>query len=228
MSEVVTLDDGNTGEVRRRVAGLVAAGEVVVVPAETMYAVIADPFKADGTERLYAARGATRDRPLPVVIHNPRQLPALAEVPEAADRLMGAFWPGPLTLLVRTTEGLSWDLGESAGTAAVRMPAEPLLLMVLSDTGPLACTAAAAVGEPAPATIEEARASLGDAVALYVDAGPREPRPSTVVDVSRGGAEVRRAGPISADEVFSAVHADPAATAGADATPPSEPEATAD
>lgn len=209
MTEVVTLDDESIRETRTRVASLLGEGELVVVPTDTMYAVIGDPFHPDGPDRIYAARGATRDRPLPIVVHNPRQLPAFAEVGEQAQRLMAAFWPGALTLVCVAEESMSWDLGESEGTVAVRMPAEPLLLMVLSDTGPLACTAAATVGEEAPSTAAQAMASLGDAVALYVDGGPRPLRPSTVVDVSRGGAEVRRLGAVSADEVFAAANALP-------------------
>jgi L-threonylcarbamoyladenylate synthase len=204
MGEVVVLGDEPMDVVRDRVAALVAAGELVVVPAETMYAVVGDPFHGLASDRLYAARRAGRDRPLHVVVHNPRQLPAFADVGEPAQRLMAAHWPGPLTLLLRAGASMTWDLGEAEGTVAVRMPAEPLLLKVLAVTGPLACTAASVAGAAPPGTVGEARASRGDAVALYVDAGPRTPAPSTVVDASRGGAEVRRLGAVSADAVFAA------------------------
>jgi L-threonylcarbamoyladenylate synthase len=202
VSELVTLDEGSMADIRRRVAALIDEGRLVVVPTDTMYGVIGNPFHPQGTDRLYLARAAQRSSPLPVIVHNPRQLPAFAEVGETAERLMASFWPGPLTLLLRAEESMAWDLGDSQGAVAVRMPAEPLLLQVLHDTGPLACTAATRAGEPPPATVEEALASLGDDVALYVDGGVRPVTPSTIVDASRGGAEVRRMGVISADEVF--------------------------
>jgi L-threonylcarbamoyladenylate synthase len=209
MSEVVQLDDATTDAVRDRAAALLDDGQLVVVPTDTMYGVLVNPFHPDAPQRLFAARRAPRTQPLPVIVHNPRQLPALAEVGETAERLMAAFWPGPLTLLLVATGTMAWDLGEAEGTVAVRMPAEPLLLRILGRTGPLGCTAAALAGQQPPETVEQAQANLGDSVALYVDGGPRSARPSTIVDVSRGGAEVRRLGAVSADDVFAAATTDP-------------------
>lgn len=207
VSEVCELHDDNLADVRRRAGELLADGALVVAPTDTVYGLYANAFMTDATQRVFGVRGATRDAPLTVFIQNPRQLPALArEVTEPAERLMAAYWPGPLTLLLSSGETLSWDLGDGGGTVAVRLPDEEIARELVTEVGPLACTAAALAGQPAPTTIEQAREALGDGVALYVDAGPRMGEPSTIVDVSRGGAEVLRVGAVSADHVFRVAH----------------------
>jgi L-threonylcarbamoyladenylate synthase len=206
VTTVLHLDEVELKTVRQRAAAVLNDGGLVVVPTDTVYGVLANPFHPEGAQRLFAARQASRSIPLPVVIHNPRQLPALAkEVPEVAERLMASYWPGPLTLLLQVGETMAWDLGDDVRAVAFRMPAEPVILQILASTGPLACTSASTAGGPVPTTLEQARAALGDAVALYVDGGTRDGKTSTVVDVSRGGAEVRRVGAVSADDVFGVV-----------------------
>jgi L-threonylcarbamoyladenylate synthase len=203
VADILTIDDEDLDGAKQRAGEVLEAGSLVVAPTDTVYGVLANAFLPEATQRVFEARGASREAPLPVLVHNPRQLPALArEVPETAERLMASYWPGPLTLLFQATGTLAWDLGEDAGMVAVRMPAEPVVLQIVSAVGPLACTSAGAAGAPAPTTLEQARSELGDYVDLYLDGGPRTGRPSTIVDVSSGGAEVLRVGAISADDVF--------------------------
>ena len=204
MVETVSTDDAELA--RQRAAGVLAEGLLVVAPTDTCYGVLADAFQMDATQRLLDARGATRKRPLPVFIRNPRQLAGLVQhQSEQAERLMAAFWPGGLTLIFAANAGLAWDLGDTHGTVAVRMPDEPLLHELIAETGPLAGTAASTMGAPLPRTVEQARDLLGERVELYIDGGERPGTRSTIVDVSRGGAEVLRAGVVTADEVFAAV-----------------------
>jgi L-threonylcarbamoyladenylate synthase len=203
MSTVLSLADTEPAAVAEQAAGVLASGGLVVVPTDTVYAVVVDPFQPGAAERVFEARGGTRADPLPVLVGTTLQLSALArEVSPQAQRLIDAFWPGPLTLIFPASEALSWDLGDTGGTVAIRQPAEEALRQVIAASGPLACTAAGRAGGPAPTTVGEARVALGDAVELYVDGGVRDGRPSTIVDVSRGGVEVRRRGAISADDVI--------------------------
>lgn len=203
MTETITADDVDL--VRQRAGAVLSSGGLVVAPTDTAYAVLADAFQMDATQRVFDARRADRASPLPVIVRSPRQLGGLVKrQTEQAERLMAAFWPGALTLVFHANEGLAWDLGDNRGTVAVRMPDEPLLHDVVAEVGPLACTAAAVAGAPAPTTVDEARAALEERVDLYVDAGKRPGARSTVVDVSRGGAEVLRVGVISADDIFAA------------------------
>lgn len=200
MAEVLPVADPASIE---SCTALLRDGGAVVVPTDTVYGIVVDAFATEATQGLFALRGASRENPLTVAIRNPRQLMGLTSGPgEQAERLVAAFWPGPLTLVFPAGEALTWDLGETDGTVAIRLPDDAFLHEVIAEVGPLALTSANTVGTLPPSTVREARALLGDRVAGYVDGGTRRNRPSTIVDVSRGGAEVLRRGAISADEIF--------------------------
>ncbi|HUH06965.1 MAG TPA: Sua5/YciO/YrdC/YwlC family protein, partial [Egibacteraceae bacterium] len=143
-----------------------------------------------------------RQAPLSVLIRSPRQVGGLAaEIPEAAERLMASYWPGPLTLIFRAQEGLTWYLGESEGAVALRMPTDDLTLSIVAEIGPLAATLASKLGMPLPSTGQEAQGLLRKAVQVYVEGGRREQEPSTIVDVTREGAVILRRGAIPAAHV---------------------------
>ena len=196
--------DEDLATAARQGAAVLEAGGLVVAPLGSSYAVLADAANADATQRIFSARAAQRSAPLAVVIHNPRKMPGLAAaVPEAAERLMAAHWPGPLTMVLRSADGLGWNLGDTSGYLAVRMPEEPLVLMMINSVGPLAFTAAATAGSGPALDCEQARAALGDQVDLYIDGGERAGAQSTIVDVSRGRAEILRSGALADADVLS-------------------------
>jgi tRNA threonylcarbamoyl adenosine modification protein (Sua5/YciO/YrdC/YwlC family) len=170
----------------------IGRGELVVIPTDTVYGVAADAFAPAAVTRLLEAKGRTRTAPPPVLIPGIPTLDALAEtVPDEVRALVAKFWPGGLTVIVRARRTLDWDLGETRGTVALRMPSDPIALELLAETGPLAVSSANATGEPAATTAAEAEAMLGDAVAVYLDAGAvgqsygDDPRAgSTIVDAT--------------------------------------------
>lgn len=192
--------------VERAVAAL-RAGTLAVLPTDTVYAVVADAFQPTATRRVFGAKRRSRRFPLPVLVRSPKQLLGLCPaVPEAADRLMAAYWPGPLTLVVRSDEGLSWDLGDARGTVAVRMPLDDVVLDVIREVGPLGGTSANLSGQPPATSARDALRSLGDQVEVYLDAGPRRAqRPSTIVDLTRAEPQVLRAGPVPEADVLAVV-----------------------
>jgi L-threonylcarbamoyladenylate synthase len=195
MSEVITLDDFERA--RARAVGVLREGRLVVMPTDTVYAVLADAFDTQATRRMFGAKRRGRYVPLGVVIRSPRQLSGLvSDVPDCAERLMASYWPGPLTLVFNQSEGLTWDLGYNDGTVGVRLSADELLTAVAHDVGPLACSAARIVDGPVPHTVEDAKGQLGDLVALYIDGGRCEGEVSTVVDATRGRCEILRSGAI--------------------------------
>ena len=199
MSEVLAAADAAA---RARTAAVLGGGGLAVVPTDTRYAVVADAFQPAATRRLFGVKQRSRQTPLGVVIRSPRQVTGLAEeVPEVAERLMASYWPGPLTVVLRASDGLTWDLGETGGTVSLRMPADDLLLALVAEVGPLACTGANRRGSPVPEDLEGARGELGEEVEVYVDGGARQGALSTVVDVTRGHAEVLRQGAVPADHV---------------------------
>ena len=171
----------------------IGRGELVVIPTDTVYGVAADAFAPAAVARLLEAKGRERTAPPPVLIPGIPTLDALAEVvPDEVRALVAKFWPGGLTVVVRARRTLDWDLGETRGTVALRMPSDPIALELLAETGPLAVSSANTTGEPPATTIAEAEAMLGDAVGVYLDAGPvgeryadADPRAgSTIVDAT--------------------------------------------
>ena len=149
------------------------AGELAVLPTDTVYGLAADAFSPEAVQRLLDAKGRTRQKPPPVLVGAPTTLEALVtEVPGWLRSMTTELWPGPLTVVCRQQPSLTWDLGETHHTVAVRMPDHPVALGLLKQTGPLAVSSANLTGEPAATTIEDAERMLGTSVSVYLDAGP--------------------------------------------------------
>lgn len=172
------------------------AGDLVVLPTDTVYGVGADAFSPTAVRGLLEAKGRGRQMPPPVLVGAPTTLDALAaEVPDWLRRMTTELWPGPLTVIVPQQASLSWDLGETRGTVAVRMPDHPVALDLLTGTGPLAVSSANVTGQPAATTVEAAREMLGDSVSVYLDAGPSASGvPSTILDVTGPTPRILRRG----------------------------------
>lgn len=135
-----------------QVTAHVRAGGLAILPTDTVYGIGSLASDADAVARVLAAKGRGRQMPPPVLVADPSQVDALVDsVPPAARALMDACWPGALTLILDAAPDLGWDLGETGGTLALRMPDHPLALAVLSATGPMAVTSANHTGE-LPAT----------------------------------------------------------------------------
>jgi tRNA threonylcarbamoyl adenosine modification protein (Sua5/YciO/YrdC/YwlC family) len=189
-------------------------GELVVLPTDTVYGLAADAFTPEAVQRLLDAKGRTRQSPPPVLVPGIPTLDALVdEVPPEVRALVAAFWPGGLTVILPARESLQWDLGDTGGTVALRMPNNRIALELLSETGPLAVSSANLTGEPAARTVAEAEAMLGDSVKIYLDDGRAGDSydldaglGSTIVDATgllREGGELRivRHGVISDQEI---------------------------
>ena len=207
MSEIRSLA-GDVDDSLAAAAKMLESGELVVFPTDTVYGLGADAFNAQATARIFTVKNRARSLPLPVLVARPRQAWALCgEVPSAAQDLVAAFWPGALTLILPQAEGLAWDLGETRGGVAIRMPAHDDLLELIMLIGPIAATSANPSGSPTAGTVHEIAAQLGDAVSLYLDGGPSgSDVPSTIVDLTRRRPKVVREGAISAAEIDRALH----------------------
>ena len=206
MAEVLSASDPTA--VERAVTAL-QNGQVIVVPTDTAYAVVADAFQTFATQRLFGAKRRGRDVPLSLLIRNPRQVIGLAgDVPESAERLMASYWPGLVTIVLQSQPDMPWDLGETQDTVALRMPANDLVLAIAADVGPLACSAANRRGHPPPVTLEDAQLHMGDAVDLYIDGGTLQPGVSTIVDCTRQDVEVLREGRVATTAVLSVATGD--------------------
>lgn len=200
----------------------IGRGELVVIPTDTVYGVAADAFQPAAVAKLLDAKGRGRTAPPPVLVPGIPTLDALAEsVPDEVRALVAAFWPGGLTVIVRAQPSLAWDLGETRGTVALRMPANKIALELLAETGPLAVSSANRTGKPAAMTAFDAEAALGDRVEVYLEDGMAggdypEASPSTgstIVDASslhlpEGKLRIVRSGVIDDDAIRDIVGAD--------------------
>lgn len=199
MSSVHPVTDPNSwGAGIDEAVNAVSRGGLVVLPTDTVYGIGADAFDPDAVAALLAAKGRGRHMPPPVLVPDARTLDGLAtDVPDDARRLVEALWPGGFTIILTAQPSLAWDLGETNGTVALRMPDHEAALALLRRTGPLAVSSANATGHPAALDVEDARAQLGDAVSVYLDGGTAPGGvASTIVDATSGTLRVVRAGAV--------------------------------
>jgi tRNA threonylcarbamoyl adenosine modification protein (Sua5/YciO/YrdC/YwlC family) len=178
-------------------------GQLIVLPTDTVYGIGADAFDPAAVRKLLAAKGRGREMPPPVLVSAITTLDALAVgVPQWARALVEEFWPGPLTLVCTQQASLQWDLGDTRGTVAVRMPDHSVALEILERTGPLAVSSANLTGRPAATDADQAEEMLGDAVTAIVDDGstPGE-TPSTIIDVTGEQGRILRPGALSVDDL---------------------------
>ncbi|MEV8175977.1 L-threonylcarbamoyladenylate synthase [Microbacterium sp. NPDC079176] len=191
----------------------IARGELIVMPTDTVYGVAADAFSPASVRRLLDAKGRGRNQPPPVLIGTKETLHALAEsVPEPVQRLVDAFWPGGLTIVLPAQPSLVWDLGDTEGTVAVRMPEGRVALELLAETGPLAVSSANLTGRESAISAFDAERMLGDSVSVYLaDGVSRDGVASTIVDATSlvprgaepaaGGVRILRAGAVSRERL---------------------------
>lgn len=199
----------STSDESSREAGIAAAslavqrGELVVLPTDTVYGIGADAFDPKAIRRLLEAKGRGRDMPPPVLISAKPTLDALAvSVPDWARTLVDELWPGPLTLVCRQQPSLQWDLGDTRGTVAVRMPDDEVALELLARTGPLAVSSANLTGMPAANDADEAEQMLGDKVEVILDGGTAPGLvPSTIIDATGTAPRLLRLGAVSVVEL---------------------------
>jgi tRNA threonylcarbamoyl adenosine modification protein (Sua5/YciO/YrdC/YwlC family) len=217
-------------------------GELVVMPTDTVYGIAAEAFDPVAVDRLLAAKGRGRDMPPPVLVGTVRAAIALIqELGDLGKDLIDEFWPGGLTLVFKSSPTLVWDIGETRGTVAVRMPLHAVALNLLKKTGPLAVSSANYSGQPPATTADQAVEQLGDSVTVYLDAGAcQDDVPSTIVDLTGSVPKLLRPGVITPDRLREVVplvdgdayapdpgeRPDPA-IAGESGAPDSTPDATA-
>lgn len=178
-------------------------GELVVFPTDTVYGLAADAFDPAAVTRLLEAKGRGRDMPPPVLVASTGTVDALAtKVPEYARALLAAHWPGALTVVCHQQQSLRWDLGDTRGTVAVRMPDHELARELLERTGPLAVSSANLTGHPAATDAEAAESMLGDRVAVIIDGGAAaDATPSTIIDVTGPRPRLLRLGAVGVAEL---------------------------
>ncbi|WP_347041741.1 L-threonylcarbamoyladenylate synthase [Brachybacterium nesterenkovii] len=207
MSVYDTQSENTRDEAITAAVDAVRAGQLIVLSTDTVYGIGADAFDAEAVDALLAAKGRGRNAPPPVLVGDPAVLMALAvDVPEDAERLAEEFWPGPLTLILTAQPSLTWDLGETRGTVALRMPDDEVALELLRRTGPLAVSSANRHGKDAALSVLDAATQLGDHVEVYLDGGPaRLGTASTIIDMTVSPPEIVRQGALERETIVAAL-----------------------
>jgi L-threonylcarbamoyladenylate synthase len=181
-------------------ARLIAAGQPVAMPTETVYGLAADASNGEAVARIYAAKGRPSFNPLIVHVGNLQQGAEIAAFDEQARALAERYWPGPLTLVLPLRDGAPIASLVTAGlpTVALRSPAHPAMQALLEACGcPLAAPSANASGRVSPTRADHVLASLEGRIPLVVDAGPTaHGLESTIVAVGDDGLRLLRPGPI--------------------------------
>lgn len=184
-------------------AGTIRSSRLVVFPTDTVYGIGCDAFDAIAVKSLLDAKGRGRNTPLSVLVGSWSTVDGLVlSVPKRARDLIEAFWPGGLSIVLPHAPSLAWDLGETRGTVMIRMPLHPVALELLREIGPIAQSSANLTGHPPATDIEQARAQLGEAAAVYLDGGPvGDAVPSSIVDLTGDTPRMLREGAVAKAEV---------------------------
>src|SRR5574338_893521 len=191
-----------------RAVALLRAGELVALPTETVYGLGADALNQAAAAKIFEAKGRPADHPLIVHLPDAEALPHwAASIPREAIALARAFWPGPLTLILKRSDEVPDIITGGQDTVGLRVPNHPVALQLLRAFGSgIAAPSANRFGRISPTTAEHVREELGDSVALVLDGGPCQVGiESTILDLSRGAPEILRPGAISPEAIAAVI-----------------------
>ena len=200
---MANLIPSNDPECVAYAAQLLRAGELVCFPTDTVYGVGAVATNEEAVRRLYAVKGRSPDKPLPLLVANSIEALEIADVPPIANQLISRFWPGALTIVFNKLPTFHSAALAKQQTVALRVPAHDLVVdLIRAVRGPITGTSANRAGARAPVSAAEVGFGLGEMVALVIDGG-RTPGgvESTVLDVSQGTPKILREGAVSRREI---------------------------
>jgi len=186
-------------EIIRQAAKVLTDGGLVIIPTETVYGIAANALDKNALARLYKIKNRPKNKPFAILIAQKEKVQELAhDIPVAAYKLMNKFWPGPLTLILKSI---------SDDKVGLRMPDNLVALKIIMQSGlPLACPSANISGQPAPADFEQAIKDMDGLVELAIEAGlAKVGLESTVVDLSVEPAQIARSGAIKDEAIMTVI-----------------------
>lgn len=207
MGEILRVQPDTVNQALDAAVEALRAGELIIMPTDTVYG-LAGELSTQAALRIFEAKGRQYDKPLPVLVSGLDQLQQVSRyIPPAAEVLGRRFWPGPLTLIVRRADRVPPEVTSGGETVGVRVPDHELVLALLQRHGsPIVATSANPSGAAPAVNVSELPATLLEAVALVLDAGPCPlQQASTVLDLTAEPPRVLRSGPISAAELAQAL-----------------------
>lgn len=206
----VARDNYIKDEELKEASAVIRSGGLVAFPTETVYGLGGDATNPEASRKIYAAKGRPSDNPLIVHIADFSQLRNIvAEVPQEAEKLAEAFWPGPLTMILRKNEVIPYETTGGLDTVAIRMPSHPVARAFLQDSGcMIAAPSANTSGRPSPTTAQHVWGDLHGKIEILLDGGSVGIGiESTIVDLSEERPMILRPGFIT-QEMLSAVLGD--------------------
>ncbi len=180
----------------------VAAGRLIVYPTDTVYGIGADIYNQVAVKNLYLAKRRPFDMALSVAVADRKMMETVADLNETADKLINAFLPGPLTIIIKKNPEVPDIVTASSQKVGIRIPDHPVALEIVRRAGPIVATSANIHFQPDAVDIGMATAALGDSVSTYVDAGHSPSgKPSTIVWIKGKEYEIIRQGPITEEQI---------------------------
>jgi L-threonylcarbamoyladenylate synthase len=183
-------------------AALIRTGQLVAFPTETVYGLGANALDALAVDRIFQAKGRPSTDPVIVHVRATQQVAELtAHIPDVAQSLINAFWPGPLTLVLPRGPRVPPNVSAGLPTVAIRMPAHPVALALIAAAGvPIAAPSANLFAHPSPTTAQHVLHDLDGKIALILDAGPTQVGvESTILDISADHPRLLRPGGVPLD-----------------------------
>lgn len=180
----------------------IASGKLIVYPTETVYGIGADVYNENAIKNLYVVKNRPFDMPLSVAVSDKAMLERVAVLNENADKLIKAFLPGPLTIIIKKQSDVPDIVTSSSQKVGIRIPDNRFALELIRRTGPIVATSANLHSHPDAADVDAAIADFGDKVDTYIDAGHCTiGKPSTIVWLMDKQVEIVRQGAIPADKI---------------------------
>jgi len=194
-----------------RAAEILREGRVMAFPTETFYGLGADAKNETAVKKIFRIKGREFNNPIPIIIGTREELGGLVEeIPEAAQRLISVFWPGPLTLVFRASKAVSPRLTANTGLIGIRISSHPIARMLAQALGaPLTATSAHLSGETECTTARQVVHSIGPFIDGIID-GDKTPghKGSTVINIAVSPPQILRIGVISENEIKEALELD--------------------
>ena len=179
-----------------------SAGKLVVYPTETVYGIGADIYNQAAVKNLYVTKNRPFDMPLSVAVSDKAMLESVAVLNENADKLIKAFLPGPLTIIIKKQPDVPDIVTSSSQKVGIRIPDDRFALELIRRTGPIVATSANLHSKPESVDVNAAINDFGDSVDTYIDAGPCSlGQPSTIVWLMDKEVEIIRQGAISVEKI---------------------------
>ena len=183
-----------------------AAGKLVVYPTETVYGIGADVFNQKAVKSLFMAKKRPFDMALSVAVADKKMMEEVAVLNENADKLIEAFLPGPLTIIIKKKKEVSDMVTSGSQKVGLRIPDNRVAIELAKRTGPIISTSANLHSHPDAVEVGSAVKDLGDKVSTYLDAGPCTlGKPSTIVWLNSGEIEIVRQGAITREQIEEAL-----------------------